>query len=239
MLQKLALSFIFLPGMLLAQSDIAKNRAPEIRFSHQDSVQYALGAFVALWMNNQNLVMDKPTLFSKGMNDVFKNNPRIVPDSQIGKMIQQYQLSTLRGVGKKAEEQLFESLKSRKDIGMIPGGIYYFIKTTGKGGLASQNDTLVFNLTARLANGSLVEDTYSKKVPYKTLFTNLFPGLKEPLKMMREGSEWILYIPADMAYGENATDLIPPYSPLVIDLELIRFIKAITPKTALKSGIRN
>ena len=223
------LPFIFFLSssiIISAQGQKMNESNKEIQLLNKsDSIQYALGTFVALWMNSQNLVMDKPALFSKGMNDVFKNSRRVIPDSMVGKMIQQYQLSTLKGVGMKVEEQLFEGLKNRKDVGMIPGGIFYLIKSKGQGVIASETDTLIFHLRARLANGMLVEDTYAKKTPYKTVFANLFPGLKEPLKMMQEGSFWTIYIPAELAYGEKGTELIPPFSPLIIDLDLIKIKK--------------
>ena len=42
---------------------------------------------------------------------------------------------------------------------------------------------------------------------------------------MPEGSKWRLYIPQDMAYGANgAGEMIPPYSALVFEVELIKVL---------------
>ena len=49
----------------------------------------------------------------------------------------------------------------------------------------------------------------------------MFPGISDPLKLMTEGSQWQLFIPASLAYGEGQTELIPPYSALIIDVELV------------------
>jgi FKBP-type peptidyl-prolyl cis-trans isomerase FklB len=42
---------------------------------------------------------------------------------------------------------------------------------------------------------------------------------------MGEGSKWRLYIPYDLAYGANgAGEMIPPYSALIFDVELIKVL---------------
>ena len=40
--------------------------------------------------------------------------------------------------------------------------------------------------------------------------------------MMPEGSTWELYIPYDLAYGENGTQNIPPFSTLIFKVEVIK-----------------
>ena len=47
-------------------------------------------------------------------------------------------------------------------------------------------------------------------------------GWTEALKMMPEGSTWELFIPYDLAYGENGTQNIPPYSTLIFKVEVIK-----------------
>ena len=47
----------------------------------------------------------------------------------------------------------------------------------------------------------------------------------DALQLMQEGAKWRLYIPYDMAYGEHgAGEMIPPYSALVFDVELIKVL---------------
>ena len=47
----------------------------------------------------------------------------------------------------------------------------------------------------------------------------------QALQLMQEGAKWRLYIPYDMAYGEHgAGEMIPPYSALIFDVELIKVL---------------
>jgi FKBP-type peptidyl-prolyl cis-trans isomerase len=50
---------------------------------------------------------------------------------------------------------------------------------------------------------------------------NFFLGLKESLQEMPLGSKWTLYVPNILAYGEKGTTLIPPYSALIVEIELL------------------
>ena len=43
---------------------------------------------------------------------------------------------------------------------------------------------------------------------------------------MPEGSKWKLYIPSELGYGsQQAGEMIPPYSTLIFEVELIKVIK--------------
>ncbi|MGC4020502.1 MAG: FKBP-type peptidyl-prolyl cis-trans isomerase [Cyclobacteriaceae bacterium] len=39
---------------------------------------------------------------------------------------------------------------------------------------------------------------------------------------MKEGDKWIVYIPAELGYGERGSGQIPPNSTLIFELELIK-----------------
>jgi len=97
-----------------------------------------------------------------------------------------------------------------------------YLPLSGTGPHPGEQDTLVINILAKLADGvTVVEDTYKTGKPFITTLAGLFPGLNEPLQMMAEGSKWQLFIPSVLAYGDKGTTLIPPNSALVIEAELV------------------
>ena len=111
--------------------------------NNADSVQYALGAYVAQWINNNGLLITNPNLFLSGMDDQFKNKPHLLTDSVITKLVLNYQNSSIKEKGIKQEQQMFASLKDKPGVGMLPHGVRYFIITRGKGLHVSEGDSSV------------------------------------------------------------------------------------------------
>jgi len=46
-------------------------------------------------------------------------------------------------------------------------------------------------------------------------------GWTEALQLMKTGAKWNLFIPSDLAYGENGQRGIPPNSVLIFEVELL------------------
>lgn len=210
---------------VIAQKQSAKGnnnvQAPVKLVSAADTMQYTLGAFVAQWINSNGFLITSPALFLNGMDDMFKNRPRLIPDSSIGPRVAAYQRAGQLERAIRQEQQLFAALRDRPGVGMLPNGVRYVILKTGKGLHPSEADSVEMNLIAKLADGTVVEDTYQNKRTFIATTNSFFPGLNDALPMMSEGSRWQLFIPAILAYGERGTTLIPPNSALVIEVELV------------------
>ena len=54
----------------------------------------------------------------------------------------------------------------------------------------------------------------------------VIPGWDEGISLMSAGSKGKLIIPSIIGYGEQGAGPIPPYSPLVFDVELVSFTPA-------------
>ena len=210
---------------LYAQKPVNKTTVPppaSIKLNNaSDTMQYTLGAYVALWINGNGFLMNNAPLFVKGMDDVFGNKPRLVPDSLIAPLVTLYQQLSQKDKASKLEQQLFAGIKDKPGLGIFPNGVRYVIVQPGKGPRPSDTDSIIVNLIARLPDGTVVEDTYLTKKPFAATTTSFFPGLNATLQEMPEGSKWTLYIPSVLAYGEKGTSAIPANSALIMDVELM------------------
>ncbi len=59
-------------------------------------------------------------------------------------------------------------------------------------------------------------------------------GWREAMLLMKPGAEWRVFVPPDLAYGDNPPPRIPPGSLLVFDIQLVKIEPpiAMPPKQA-------
>ncbi|MES2373719.1 MAG: FKBP-type peptidyl-prolyl cis-trans isomerase [Bacteroidota bacterium] len=223
MKKSISIIAFFLTLNIYAQKTTAKQGTQaSIKLNTQaDSLQYVLGSFVGRWIMDNSFVISNQSLFITAMNNIILNRPRAIPDSAIASLLATYQQANQRNRAMSQEQQLFASIKDKTGVGMIPNGVRYIVLKKGNGPRPSESDSIVINMVARLADGTVVEDTYLNKKPFDARTDSFFPGLTEALQMMSEGSKWQLFIPSALAYGDKGTTLIPPNSALVIEAELV------------------
>lgn len=220
--------FILITTCLAAQKTppntkpIQQTAPPVSLKTMQDSIQYALGAYMGKYMLNGGFVMVDPDLFLPGLEDVFQKKSLLLKDSVIYGLIANYQSVYQKLSGTRSEEQLFNELKKKPGILKLQEGVFYELIKEGKGLPPAKTDSVKLQVKGNLANGNLFEDTYEKKQAIYTQPMLLLPILSEVLTHMLPGSIWKLYIPASKAYAEkgNGTN-IPAYSALIIQLELV------------------
>ncbi len=223
----LLITMVLLGLNLYAQKPVAKSPVSNISLqklklqTREDSIQYTLGAFMALWIVNNGFTISNPTLFSRGLDDIFQNRTRVIPDSVIESNLITYRGSVQKVKASRDEQLLFATIKDKPGVGMFPNGVRYIILNNGKGARPAATDSIVLHLIAKLPDGTVVEDTYRANKPFDATPASFFIGLNESLQMMTEGSKWQLFIPSSLAYAEKGTTLIPPNSALVLDVELL------------------
>jgi FKBP-type peptidyl-prolyl cis-trans isomerase FkpA len=116
-------------------------------------------------------------------------------------------------------------------------GIYVMVNTPGTGKQAANGNTVVVNYTGRLLDGKVFDtsleaaakqaNVYNKDRKYEPFEFKLgensvIPGWEEAIRTMKVGGKSTFIIPSAMAYGpQGAGTVIPPYSPLVFEVELI------------------
>lgn len=107
-------------------------------------------------------------------------------------------------------------------------GLQYKVITKGSGGYKpTADDEVKVHYRARLLDGTEFDSTYSRNEPYNTVPQALIEGCTQALQLMSEGSKWELYIPANLAYGEEGS---PPYvgpnATLIFEIELLEIKKS-------------
>jgi peptidylprolyl isomerase len=103
-------------------------------------------------------------------------------------------------------------------------GLQYTDKKVGDGAIPAKGQTIVVHYTGWLLSGLKFDSSVDRAEPLE--FTigvgQVIAGWDEGLSTMRVGGSRRLYIPYQLAYGENGAGPIPPKATLVFDVELLQ-----------------
>ena len=76
--------------------------------------------------------------------------------------------------------------------------------------------------TGTLIDGTEFESSYKHGEPLSFAPNEMIKGWTEAMQLMKEGSIWELYVPPELAYGDDGVeDFIPGGAVLIFSLELI------------------
>lgn len=116
--------------------------------------------------------------------------------------------------------------KKRPNVKTLPDGLQYVEVIKGTGPRPTENDTVTVDYKGTLINGTEFDSSYKRGEPASFQVNAVIPGWVEALKLMPVGSTWKLFIPSDLAYGEQgAPPLIGPNEALIFEVKLISIQK--------------
>ena len=126
---------------------------------------------------------------------------------------------------KKAGAAFLAENKKKEGVTELSNGIQYEILQEGNGEKPNVKDKIKAHYTGRLLNGKEFDSSYRRNSPFTAPILNLIQGWQIVLPMMPVGSKWRLWIPSDLAYGDNgAGGSIPGGAVLDFDIELLEVI---------------
>eukprot|EP01026_Neomeris_dumetosa_P039431 TRINITY_DN32356_c0_g2_i12.p2 TRINITY_DN32356_c0_g2~~TRINITY_DN32356_c0_g2_i12.p2 ORF type:complete len:191 (-),score=26.40 TRINITY_DN32356_c0_g2_i12:88-660(-) len=135
-----------------------------------------------------------------------------------------------------AEENLtkgaafLEENKAKEGVVALESGLQYKVLKEGTGESPADTDRVKVHYTGTLIDGSKFDSSVDRGQPATFGVRQVIKGWTEALKLMKVGSKWQLFIPADLAYGETSRPKIPGNSVLVFDVELLEIVEP--PKVA-------
>ncbi|EEF60700.1 FKBP-type peptidyl-prolyl isomerase domain protein [Pedosphaera parvula Ellin514] len=141
---------------------------------------------------------------------------------------------------KKAGADFLAANKTKPGVITLPSGLQYKVITEGKGESPKSDDIVTVNYRGTLIDGTEFDSSYARNQPSSTPANHVIKGWTEALQLMKPGSKWQLFIPADLAYGDTPKPpKIQAGSTLIFEVELLSFKKpeAPAPSQPLTSDI--
>ncbi|MBD1425046.1 FKBP-type peptidyl-prolyl cis-trans isomerase [Sphingobacterium arenae] len=135
--------------------------------------------------------------------------------------------------------------KNKLEPKKTDSGLQYILKEEGSGNKAVVGDTVVVNYTGSLVSGTIFDTNDAEVAKKENVFNPMrqyepirfrvghdpvIQGWTEGLQLLSKGSKATLLVPSSIGYGERGGGKIPPYAPLVFDVELVDIVPG--PKDA-------
>ena len=124
----------------------------------------------------------------------------------------------------KKEGEVFLRENAKKEgVVVTKSGLQYKVIAAGKAAQKpALEDVVTVNYRGTFINGTEFDSTQKRKQPYTAAVSALMKGWIEALQLMSKGSKWELYIPAELAYGEEGSDPhVGPNAVLIFEVELL------------------
>jgi peptidylprolyl isomerase/FKBP-type peptidyl-prolyl cis-trans isomerase FklB len=123
--------------------------------------------------------------------------------------------------------------KNAKEAGVttLPDGLQYKIVTSGPAGgeKPRAQDEVKVNYEGTLLSGEMFDSSFKRGEPATFPLDEVIPGWTEVMQLMKPGDEWIVWIPPQLGYGDEAKSGIPANSVLKFRVQLLGVLRHDTP----------
>lgn len=116
-------------------------------------------------------------------------------------------------------EDYFKTLREKEHVLQTPSGLHYRITEQGTGKQATADSMVLISYSAKLPSGESLPTLTRMRV--RSAVSDLLPGLREGVQLLKTGGKALVYVPADLSFGSGEWPAdVPHGAPIVFFLEL-------------------
>ena len=193
-----------------------------------DKLSYAIGMNIANSLKSSgisNLDIDD---FTTAIKDIYGGGKTTISADEAKKTINDYFERLEKELPEKNLKEgkaFLEENKKREGVQTLPSGLQYEILRKGNGKKPSASDRVECHYHGTLIDGTVFDSSVQRGTPAVFGVNQVIKGWVEALQLMEEGAKWRLFIPSELAYGENAPGgAIGPNATLIFDVELLKVL---------------
>jgi FKBP-type peptidyl-prolyl cis-trans isomerase FklB len=195
-----------------------------------DSFSYAVGLSISSFYKQQGVKNINTALVNKAINDgMMKDKKPLLTEDQLQACISNYlqKASAEKASGNiKIGEAFLAANKNKPGVITTASGLQYQILKEGTGPKPSATDKIKCHYHGTLINGTIFDSSVDRNQPIEYPVNGFIPGWIEALQLMPVGSKWKLFVPSNLAYGNQGSGpLIGPGATLIFELELLEILK--------------
>lgn len=196
----------------------------------KQKASYLIGQQMSETVRHYSLDAD---LVTKAILDSIAGKPPVVAQAEAQQVLTAFQAEIEGAKAKAAAERSvtnkawLEENKKKPGIVVTASGLQYQVVKEGPadGKKPTAADQVKVNYSGALTDGTVFDASASHGGPATFGVGQVIKGWTEALQLMKAGSKWQLFIPSELAYGENGMGGdIPPNAVLTFDIELLEIV---------------
>lgn len=169
--------------------------------------------------------------FTGGMRDVFEGNDLALSEEEMMEALVAFQEQSMQAREREAEElammkrvegdTFLTENAERDEVTVTESGLQYEVLESGDGATPGPEDTVEVNYEGMLLDGTVFDSSFERGQSVSFQVNQVIEGWQEALQLMSVGDSWMLYIPAELAYGASGQGPIGPNEMLTFRVELL------------------
>jgi FKBP-type peptidyl-prolyl cis-trans isomerase FklB len=220
-------TLLILP-VLLASASLVNASALE---TDKDKLSYIFGVQVGQGLHAEGVELEMDA-FTAGIKDMLAGNKPQIDQATAKVLVSDYQEQKQQKMAeisaKKQNESSTFLANNAKNDGFVvtASGLQYKIIKKGAGKSPTSEDKVIAHYTGKLLDGTVFDSSHDRGEPATFPVSGVIKGWQEALPMMKEGANWQIVVPANLAYGDRGVgNLIGPNETLIFDIELVSISK--------------
>ncbi len=193
-----------------------------------DKLSYALGMSMASNLMNSGLQQLDVESFVKAFTEIMNNTTPSMSPREANQVIQDYfskQQDEILSRNLDAGRAFLEENGKKEQVVSLSSGLQYEVLVEGNGAKPKATDKVKCHYHGTLLDGTVFDSSVDRGQPAVFGVNQVIKGWVEALQLMSVGAKWRLFIPSDLAYGEQgAGGSIEPNATLIFDVELLEIV---------------
>jgi FKBP-type peptidyl-prolyl cis-trans isomerase len=201
------------------------NTIPGLSAGFVDSTSYAVGASLGSMVKQADFGELNMKELHKAIDDVMNDDSLKISMAFANEIITKYmnkKQEVISVANMEAGKKFLEENKTKEGIIALESGLQYKVLAEGNGVFPAAEDTVEVHYKGTLIDGKEFDSSYTRGQTAKLALNQFIPGWIEGMQKVSEGGKISLYIPADLAYGNQKMGTIEAGSTLIFEVELIK-----------------
>ena len=215
-----------------------------------EKLSYAIGLEVGTSLKNLPAEIDFP-VFVQAVEDGLKGQKPLLTEQQALEIKQEFgkkvheerrrKRMELADKNRKDGEVFLAENKKKEGVVTTESGLQYMVLHEGEGPKPKATDRVKVHYRGTLLDGTEFDSSYTRGKPATFAVKGVVAGWTEALQFMKVGSNYRLFIPSELAYGQRGRGpKIGPNAVLIFELELLEIEekpvgRGTAPKTNTKT----